>query len=200
MSEWMNPVTTEHEISTVHTTDLFSQARWSVPLEKILGSEHWPGLHRVAGPIYHLFLPDQSQRRFIIQDHFHWYDAINGKVGDGFDLLCLLRGLTPDNPSLSQEFLALAGVPMPLTEEVGSDCGRPQIALENVGNCSANLWVEMKIDAENIPTTTIGTKRKTPGDLLPLISAGEPILQADLFKAVSARGINERAKRGRFAY
>ena len=190
---------------TTTIADSISQARLAFPVQKLLDSQHWPGLHRVAGPIYHLLLPDQSPRRFIIQDRFHWYDAITGKPGDSFDLLCLLRGVTLDSESVSQEFLTLAGEPMPLTEEVGSDCGSPQIALENIEksedhpekttNCSANLRVEMKIDAENIPTTTIGTKRKTVGDLVALIPAGEPILQADLFKAACAARINEKYAR-----
>jgi hypothetical protein len=179
---------------------LTAQVRRCVPLEKILESEHWPGLQRVANQIYHLFRPGHSARRFIIQDRFHWYDASDGKVGDSFDLLCLLRGLTHDSESVSQEFLTLAGVPMPPTEEIGNNSGGPQIGPENVGkskdpfqqttDCSANSCAEMKIEADNIFPT--GTKRKTPGDLLALISAGEPILQADLFKAASDRGINEK--------
>jgi hypothetical protein len=103
--------------------DLSSSTRFFPVQKKLLDSQHWPGLHRVAGPIYHLLLPDQSPRRFIVQDRFHWYDAITGKLGEYFDLLCILRGLTPDNPSLSQEFLALAGLPAPPTESAGDDSG-----------------------------------------------------------------------------
>jgi len=188
---------------TTTIADSISQARLAFPVQKLLDSQHWPGLHRFADQIYHLFRPGQSARRFIIQDRFHWYDAITGKPGDSFDLLCLLRGVTPDSECVGQEFLTLAGVPIPLTENLGDNFGNSQIATENVGkskdpfqqttDCSANYRAEIKIEADNIFPT--GTKRKTAGDLLALIPAGEPILQADLFEAARAAGINEKYAR-----
>ena len=185
---------------TTTIADSISQARLAFPVQKVLESQHWPGLHRDTSQIYHLFRPGQSPRRLIVQNPFRWYDSVDGKVADALDLLSLLRGLTPDSESVIQEFLTLPGLPIPLTECVGDDSGSSQIAPENVGkskdpfqqttDCSANSCAEMKIEADNIFPT--GTKRKTPGDLLALISAGEPILQADLFKAASDRGINEK--------
>jgi hypothetical protein len=192
---------------TTTIADSISQARLAFPVQKVLESQHWPGLHRVTSQIYHLFRPGQSPRRLIVQNPFRWYDSVDGKVADALDLLSLLRGLTPDSESVIQEFLTLPGLPIPLTECVGDDSGSSQIAPENVGkskdplqettDCSANSGAEIdgKVGDRALNTFPLVTKRKTPGNLLALIPSGEPNLQSDLFNAARAAGINEKYAR-----
>jgi hypothetical protein len=155
-----------------------SEARPLVPIHKILEHQQWPGLHRL-GNSYCLYRQGERAQRFIMQDRFHWYDAITGKVGDSFDLFCFLRGFPVHDQKVIEEFLSLAG----LSEKAGNGSDSSHSERENVG----------KDDADNVSAAI--PKRKTPNDLLALIPDSEPILQADLFKTARAAGINEKYAR-----
>ena len=187
-------------------TDLLAESRSVVQAQKVLGSRQWSGLHRLTGTNYLLSRPGSGPRRLIIQDVLHWYDAVDGRLRDGYDLFCLLSGLQPEAESTVLEFLALAGAPLPKPENVGTawtgrttalpaDAGvSKQLGEKNVGTRDRAGTFKRTLENQN-KWSANSAKKKTAPDLLQLIASDRPIAQHDLFRHARANGINEKYAR-----
>jgi hypothetical protein len=155
-------------------TDLLAETRSVVQAQKVLGSRQWQGLHRLTGTNYLLSRPGSGPRRLIIQDALRWYDAVDGRLRDGYDLFCLLSGLPPEAESTVLEFLALAGAPLPKPENVGTawtgrttalpaDAGvSKQLGEKNVGTRDRAGTFKRTLENQNKWSANSGKKENCP--------------------------------------